>query len=90
MPWGCLLEYNDDRMLSEAWNAVTEEFSEDWPSTTVHQLQGARIILSVSYHQKDWGAMQEWTSLHALRGIVKPTQQVQLIVSNGFSQGNKH
>ena len=35
MPWGCWLEYNDDLMLSEAWNAATEEFSEDWPSTTV-------------------------------------------------------
>ena len=22
MPWGCWLEYNHDRMLSEAWNAV--------------------------------------------------------------------
>ena len=29
MPWGCWLEYNDDLMLSEAWNAATEEFSED-------------------------------------------------------------
>ena len=44
-------------MLSEAWNAATEEFSEDWPSTTV---QGARITLSVSYDQKDWEAMHEW------------------------------
>jgi len=60
MPWGSWLEYNDDRMLSEAWNAATEEFSEDWPSTAVHQIQGARITLSVSYNQKDWGAMQEW------------------------------
>ena len=47
-------------MLSEAWNAATEEFSVDWPSTTVYQIQGARIILSVSCNQKDWGAMQEW------------------------------
>jgi len=39
--WGCWLEYNDDRMLSEARNAATEDFSEDWPSTTVHQIQGA-------------------------------------------------
>ena len=62
MPWGCWLEYNDDRMLSEAWNAATEEFFEDWPSTTVHQIQGARITLSVSYNQKDWRAMQEWIS----------------------------
>jgi len=62
MPWGCWLEYNDDRMLPEAWNAATEEFSEDWPSTTVHQVQVARITLSVSYNQKDWGAMQEWIS----------------------------
>jgi len=60
MPWGCWLEYNDGRMLSEAWNAATEEFSEEWPSTTVHQIQGAQITLSVSYNQKDWGAMQEW------------------------------
>ena len=37
-------------------------FSEDWPGTTVHQIQGARITLSVSYNQKDWGAMQEWIS----------------------------
>jgi len=29
--------------------------------------------LSASYNQKDWGAMQEWISLHALHGIVKPT-----------------
>jgi len=57
---GCWLECNDDLMLVEAWNAATEEFSEDWPSTTVHQIQGARITLSVSYDQKDWGAMQEW------------------------------
>jgi len=78
MPWGCWLEYNDDRMLSEAWNAATEEFSEDWPSTRVHQIQGARITLSVSYNQKDWGAMQECISLHALHGIVKPTQQAHL------------
>ena len=79
MPWGCRwLEYNDDRMLSKAWNAATEEFSEDWPSTTVHQIQGARITLSVSFNQKNWGAMQELISLHALHGIVKPTQQVQL------------
>ena len=50
-------------MLSEAWNAATEEFSEDWPSTTVYQIQGARITLSVSYNtKKDWGAMQEWIS----------------------------
>ena len=64
MPWGCWLEYNDDWMLSEAWNAATEELSEDWPSTTVHQIQGARISLRVSYNhwQKDWGAMQEWIS----------------------------
>jgi len=41
-------------MLLEAWNAATEEFSEAWPSTTVHQIQGARITLSVSYNQKDW------------------------------------
>jgi len=65
-------------MLSEAWNAATEEFSEDWPSTTIHQIQGARITLIVSYNQKDWGAMQEWIALHALHGIVKPTQQAQL------------
>jgi len=78
MPWGCWLEYNDDRMLSEAWNDATEEFSEDWPSTTVHQIQGTRITLSVNYIQKDWGAMQEWISLHSLHGIVKPTQQAQL------------
>jgi len=62
MPWGCWLEYNDNLLLSEAWNAATEEFSEDWPSTAVHQIQGARIALSVSYNQKDWGAMQEWIS----------------------------
>jgi len=78
MPWGCWLEYNDDRMLLEAWNAATEEFSEDWPSTTVHQIPGARITLSVSYNQKDWGAMQEWIALHVLHGIVKLTQQAQL------------
>jgi len=78
MPWGCWLEYNDDWMLSEAWNAASEEFSEDWPSTTVHQIQGARITLSVSYNQKDWGVMQEWIALHVLHGIVKPTQQAQL------------
>ena len=79
MPWGCWLEYNDDRMLWEAWNAATEEFSEDWPSTTVHQIQGARITLSVSYNQQDWGAMHENGSLlHVLHGIVKPTQQAQL------------
>jgi len=53
MPWGCWLEYNDDRMLLGAWNASTEEFSEHWPSTTVHQIQGARITLSMSYNQKD-------------------------------------
>jgi len=29
MPWGCWLEYNNDRMLSEASNAATEEFSEN-------------------------------------------------------------
>jgi len=78
MPCGCWLEYNDDRMLSEAWNAAIKELSEDWPSTTVHQIQGARITLSVSFNQKNWGAMQELISLHALHGIVKPTQQVQL------------
>jgi len=78
MPSGCWLEYNDDRMLSEVWNAATEEFSEDWPSTTVYQIQGTRITLSVSYNQKDWEAMQEWMTLHALHGIVKPTQQAHL------------
>ena len=57
---GCWLEYNDDLMFLEAWNAATKEFSEDWPNTTVHQIQGARITLSMSYNQKDWGAMQEW------------------------------
>jgi len=41
MPWGCWLEYNDDWMLSEAWNAATKDFSENWPNTTVHQIQGA-------------------------------------------------
>ena len=41
LPWRCWLEYNDDLVLSEAWNAETEEFTEDWPSTTVHQIQGA-------------------------------------------------
>jgi len=75
MPWGCWLEYNDDWMLSEAWNDASEESSKNWPSTAVHQIQGARIILSVCYDQKDRGAMQEW---HALHGIVKPTQQAQL------------
>jgi hypothetical protein len=77
MPWGCWIEYNlnDDQTLSEAWNAATEEFSADWPSAVVHQIQGARIILSVSYDQKDWGVMQEWSALH---GIVKPTQQAQM------------
>jgi len=49
-------------MLSEAWNAATKEFSQDWPSTAVHQIQGARIILSLCYDQKDWGVMQEWIS----------------------------
>jgi len=53
MPWGCLLEYNDDQTLLEAWNAVTEEFFADWPSTVVNQIQGARIILSISYNQKN-------------------------------------
>jgi len=52
-------------MLLEAWNAATEEFSEDWPSIAVHQIQGARIILSVGY-EKDWGAMQEWISQRML------------------------
>jgi len=60
MLWGCWLEYDDDQMLSEVWNAATEEFSQDWPSTAVHQIQGTRIILSVSSDQKDWGFMQEW------------------------------
>jgi len=41
MSWGCWFEYNDDLMNSEAWNAATEELSQDWPSTTVHQIQGA-------------------------------------------------
>ena len=77
MPWGCWFEYDDDRILSEAWNATTEEFSEDGPSTTVHQIQGARITLSASYNQKDWAAMQEWISWLALHGIVKPNQQAQ-------------
>ena len=45
-------------MLLETWNAATEEFSEDWPSTAVHQIQGARIIPSVSYDQKDWEAKE--------------------------------
>jgi len=67
MPWGCWLEYNDDQILSEAWNAATKEFSEDWPSTTVDQIQGARITLSMSYNQKDWGAMQEWITLSHAR-----------------------
>ena len=49
-------------MLSEAWNAATEEFSEDWPSTAVHQIQGAQITLSMSYYQNDCGAMLEWIS----------------------------
>jgi len=62
MPWGCWLDYNDNRMLSVAWTAATERFPEDWPSTAVHQIQGARIILSVSYDQKDWEVMQEWIS----------------------------
>jgi len=78
MPWGCWLENNYDRMLSEAWNAAAEEFPEDWPRTTIHQIQGAQITLSTSHNQKDWGAMQEWISLHALHVIVKLTQQAQL------------
>jgi len=41
MPWDCWLEYSDDQMLLEAWNAATEEFSENWPSTAVHLIQGA-------------------------------------------------
>ena len=49
-------------MLLEAWNAATEEFSEDRPSTTVYQIQGARITLSMSYNQKDWGDTQECIS----------------------------
>jgi len=36
MPWGCWLEYKDDRLLLEAWHAATEEFSEDCLSTVVH------------------------------------------------------
>jgi len=59
IPWGCWLEYNDDQMLLEAWNATTEEFSADWLSTVVHQMQGVQIILSISYNQKDWGVMQD-------------------------------
>jgi len=67
-------------MLSEAWNAATKEFSEGWQSTAVHQIQshGARIILSASYDQKDWGVMQELISQQALHGIAEPTQQAQL------------
>ena len=60
MPWSCWLEYNDDQMLSEALNTATKKFSEEWPSTLVHQIQGARIIPSVNYAQKDWVIMQEW------------------------------
>jgi len=52
-------------MLSEAWNVATEQLSEDWPSTVVHQIQGARIVLSGSYNQKDWGVLREWISLGA-------------------------
>jgi len=66
MSWGCWLEYNDNLMLLETWNATIEELSEDWTSTTVHQIQGARITLSVSYNQKDWGAMQTWISARML------------------------
>jgi len=62
MPWGRWLEYDDDLTLSEAWNASTEEFYEDWPSIVVHKIQSARIILSVSYNQKDSGVLQEWIS----------------------------
>jgi hypothetical protein len=62
MAWGCWFEYDDNQILSEAWKAATEEFSEDGPSTTVHQIKGARITLSASYNQKDWEAMQEWIS----------------------------
>ena len=62
MAWGCWFEYDDDQILSEAWKAATEEFSEDGPSTTVRQIQGARFTLSASYNQKDWTAMQEWIS----------------------------
>jgi len=29
MPWGCWPEYDDDQMLSKAWNAATEEFAQD-------------------------------------------------------------
>jgi len=42
--------------------AASEEFSEDWPSTVLHQIQGARITLSASYNQKDWEAKQDWIS----------------------------
>ena len=66
MSWGCWLEYKDDRMLSEPWNAATEENSEDWQITRVHHIQGARITLSVSYNQKDWNATQEWIAFRML------------------------
>jgi len=62
MAWGCWFEYDDDQILSKAWKAATEEFSEDGPSTTVRQIQGARFTLSASYNRKDWTAMQEWIS----------------------------
>jgi len=63
MPWDCWLEYNDDQMLSEAWNAATEEFSEDWPSTIVHQKQGTRITQSEglgSHARMDRFACSTW------------------------------
>jgi len=44
LPWDCWLEYNGKQMLSESWNAATEKFSEDLPSTVVHKIQGTQFV----------------------------------------------
>jgi len=64
-----------------------------------NQIQGARITLSVSYNQKDWGAMQEWITRACgrveeplfTRFILKLFIQKQYFkhLCNAFSQNNR-
>jgi len=80
MPCGCWLEYNDDHTLSEAWNAATEDFSEDWPSTVVHQNPDTRR----AYHfqrklqSEGLGSHARMDLSRVLHGTAKPNQQVLL------------
>jgi len=60
MPWGCWVELEDKDVHCKEWKCIIKDFAMEEADTTVHQMHGQRVTLSVYYKPGDWESVRIW------------------------------